>query len=90
MRLIYWILFAALIVDSVVGGYYLLQIYFNLKPGRSMGILTDSWFWHPEYLHGDGQAYRRKYFYSFAVFVLLVIVLNVLIGVEELKGPGSN
>lgn len=81
MQSVYGVLVSATIIDGFVGAYYLLQVYFNLKPGRGMSILTDSWFFHPEYLHEEGRGYRKKYFYSLAIFVLLVVVLNFLIRV---------
>lgn len=79
MLILELLIVAIMVVVSVFGTYYQLQIISNLKSGMGKSAFTGGWVFHPEYLEKEGQSYRKKLLICWAIFISLALVVMVLV-----------
>ena len=68
------VLMILILLLSLVGGYYHLQVWGALKEGYRSSIWSGRWLFHPEWLDEGGRLYRKKFLYVLLLGVILVVI----------------
>lgn len=73
-----WTLIGAIILIGIVGGYYQLMLFNNLKNKDSSNILFASWVFNSDNLNESGKEYRRKLFICWLLAFIIIITIQFL------------
>jgi hypothetical protein len=73
-----WILLALMILDTLMGAYFQIQMLANSKEGAVSSLWKGAWVFHPELLKDEGLSYRKKLFLCLGFFFVLMLMMLAL------------
>ena len=72
------ILVVGIISTGIIGGYYQLLLYQNLKEKNASSVLFSSWIFDSDKLNDKGKYYRKKMFLFWSVAIILIIAMQII------------
>jgi hypothetical protein len=77
MSIIEWFIIVVVIIIGLIGGYFQLMIFANLRKKNTANILFGSWVFNPDNLNEQGKFYRKAIFVCWLLGIALVVfILN--------------
>jgi hypothetical protein len=73
-----WILLILMIINTLIGGYFQIQMLANSKEGALSSLWKGAWIFHPELLKEKGLGYRQKLFFCLGVLFVLMLMMLAL------------
>ena len=71
-----WFLFCLIVIIGLVGGYYQVMLFSQLKDHTFNNLFFGEWVFNSDNLTEEGKRYRKAIFICWAIVVILIFLIR--------------